>query len=265
MVATLALALLLNGPIEPRLAVHLSIDQSGGLSAVQLQLMVEEVRKVWSDARVNVTSARYGEPLGQNAESATISLRILLMPPPVKDGAERILAWVTRGAAGGLAPLLFVSLSAVTETVLGTEAFDRPVKKLTRALRDRLIAQAIGRVTAHELGHYLLNAGHQDRGLMRPSIPRRSWLETGSIPSRCLARSDKSFVGRSRRWHAFRLLLSSSQSLTAWSGSAFVAARAGIQLAAMATRPSTAAADTNTSGSVALTSNNNERSTRVAA
>jgi hypothetical protein len=32
-----------------------------------------------------------------------------------------------------------------------------------------VIAQAVGRVAAHELGHYLLeNAGHQDRGLMRP-------------------------------------------------------------------------------------------------
>jgi len=52
---------------------------------------------------------------------------------------------------------------------MGTEAFDRPVKTLTRVLQQRLIAQAIGRVTAHELGHYLLqNARHQDRGLMRP-------------------------------------------------------------------------------------------------
>jgi hypothetical protein len=187
MVATLALALILNGPVEPQLTVHLSIDQSGGLSELQLQLMVEEVRKIWSDARVNVTSARYGEPLGQNAESATISLRILLMPPPVKDGAERILAWVTPGVAGGLAPLLFVSLSAVTETVLATEAFDRPVKKLTRALRERLIAQAIGRVTAHELGHYLLNAGHRDRGLMRPRYSAAElvgdWLDPFKVPS----------------------------------------------------------------------------------
>jgi hypothetical protein len=189
MVATLALALLLNGPVEPQLTVRLSIDQDGRLSALQLQLMVEEVRKIWSDARVNVTSARYGEPepLGQNAESATISLRILLMPPPVKDGAERILAWVTPGAAGGLAPLLFVSLSAVTETVLGTEAFDRPVKKLTHALRDRLIAQAVGRVTAHELGHYLLNAGHRDRGLMRPRYSATElvgdWLDPFKVPS----------------------------------------------------------------------------------
>ena len=185
MVATLALALLLNGPVDARLTVHLSIDQGGALSAVQLQLMVDEVRKIWSDARVDVTSGGYGE--SSRLDQATISLRILLMPPPVKDAAERILAWVTPGAPGRSAPLLFVSLAAVTETVLGTEAFDMPVKKLTRALRDRLIAQAIGRVTAHELGHYLLNAGHQDRGLMRPRYSAAElvgdWLDPFKVPN----------------------------------------------------------------------------------
>lgn len=167
MVATLALALLLNGPAEPRLTVHLSIDQTGGLSALQLELAIDEVRKIWNDAHVAVTSGGYGEPSGP--DEATISLRILLIPPPVTDSAERVLAWVTPGGAGRSAPLLFVSLPAVTETVLSTDAFDMPVKRLTHALRDHLIAQAVGRVTAHELGHYLLqNASHQDRGLMRP-------------------------------------------------------------------------------------------------
>jgi hypothetical protein len=167
MVATLALSLLLNGQVEPRLAVHLSIDQTGGLSAPQLDLAIDEVRKIWSDARVAVTSGRYGEPC--MPDQAAISLRILLIPPPVRDRAERILAWVTPGGVGRSAPLLFVSLPAVTETVLSTQAYDMPVKRLTHALRNRLIAQAVGRVAAHELGHYLLqNARHQDRGLMRP-------------------------------------------------------------------------------------------------
>lgn len=166
MVATLALALMLNGPVEPRLTVHLSIDQSGGLSALQLQLAIDEVRKIWSDAHVDVTSGLYGEPCGP--DEATISLRILRMPLPVEEGADRILGWVTPGSSGRSAPLLLVSLSAVTEAVLATEAFDMPVKRLTRGLQERLIAQAIGRIAAHELGHYLLrHAGHRDRGLMR--------------------------------------------------------------------------------------------------
>jgi hypothetical protein len=187
MVVLLALALLLNGPTEPRLTVHLSIDQDGRLSALQLQVAIDEVRKIWSDAGVVITSGRYGEPRrgiaeAANAEApgrstegakaeATISLRILLTPPPVTDGAVRILAWVTPAGTGRTAPLLFVSLPAVTETVWRAEAFDLPVSKLTRALRDRLIAQALGRVAAHELGHYLLHSvGHQNRGLMRPAV-----------------------------------------------------------------------------------------------
>lgn len=184
MVATLALALLLNGQVEPRLAVHLSMDQTGGLSALQLELAIDEVRKIWSDARVAVTSGRYGEPCGP--DQAAISLRILLIPPPIKDSAERILAWVTPGGAGRSAPLLFVSLPAVTETVLSTEALDVPVKRLTRSLRERLIAKAIGRVTAHELGHYLLQARHQDRGLMRPRYSAAElvgdWLDPFKVP-----------------------------------------------------------------------------------
>ena len=186
MFATLALAMLLNGPVESRLAVRLSIDQDGGLSALQLELVVDEVRKIWSDARVSVNSRRYGER--SLPGEATISLRILLTSPPVTDGAERMLAWVTPAGSGRSAPVLFVSLAAVTDTVLGTVAFDLPVRRLTQALQARLIAQAIGRVTAHELGHYLLqNVGHQNRGLMRsrclPSELVGAWLEPFKVLS----------------------------------------------------------------------------------
>jgi hypothetical protein len=186
MLATLALSLLLNGPVEPRLAVRLSIDQDGGLSSTQLRQALDEVRKIWSDAGVAVSAGRFGEPC--LPDEARISLRILLSPPPVRDGAERILAWVTPSGSGRSAPVLLVSLPAVSETVLGTVAFDRPVRKLTRALQDRLIAQAIGRVAAHELGHYLLqNAGHQDRGLMRARYIASElvgdWLEPFKVPN----------------------------------------------------------------------------------
>jgi hypothetical protein len=51
-------------------------------------------------------------------DEAMISLGILLTPPPVKGGAELILAWVTPARSGRSAPLLLVSLAAVTETVL---------------------------------------------------------------------------------------------------------------------------------------------------
>jgi hypothetical protein len=138
------------------------------------------VREIWSDVGVSVASGRYGEL--SPPDEATISLRILLSPAPHSDGAEWVLAWVTAIETGRSAPLLFVSLPAVTEAVMGADASGRPVTKLTHGLGDRLVAQAIGRVTAHELGHYLLqNAEHQDRGLMRANDSSSdlvgSWLE----------------------------------------------------------------------------------------
>jgi hypothetical protein len=70
----------------------------------------------------------------------------------------------------------------VTEAVMGADVLGLPVRKLPHALRDTLIARAIGRVTAHELGHYLLqNGGHRNRGLMRANYSSSelvgSWLE----------------------------------------------------------------------------------------
>ena len=193
----LACALLLNGSADLPLTVYLSIDQDGGLSTLQLSLAVDEVRTIWSDARVDVTSGPYRDLFRRSADAAkaeishpdeaTISLRILRSSPPVKAGAERRLAWVTPGGTGRPAPMLLVSLPAVTEAVMGADALGRPVAKLTLDLRDRLIARAVGRVTAHELGHYLLGSGgHQDRGLMRatysPSELVGAWLEPFKVP-----------------------------------------------------------------------------------
>jgi hypothetical protein len=201
MIATLALALLLNGTVEPHLAVRLSIDQEGGLSALQLQLAVDEVREIWRGAGVHVASGRYDEP--SLPDEAVISLRILLSPARRKNGSEPALAWVVGTKTGRTLPLLFVSLPAVMQAVMGADALGRSVAKLTRDLRDRLVARAIGRVAAHELGHYLLQtAGHRDRGLMRANYSSgelvEPWLEPFQVPitQRTLARQEIAALAR---------------------------------------------------------------------
>jgi hypothetical protein len=173
---------------EPiRLAVRLNIDQDGGLSAAQLRLAIEEVGEIWKDVGVAVASGQYGDSL--RSGEATISLRILRARAPNGDGAERVvLAWVTAIESGRSAPLLFVSLPAVTEAVMRADALGRPVTQLTRALQERLIARAVGRVTAHELGHYLLqNAAHGDRGLMRANYSSSElvgqWSDPFKVPT----------------------------------------------------------------------------------
>ena len=144
------------------------------------------MREIWSGAGVAIGSGRYGEP--SHPDEATISLRILLSTAPRRDGAKLVLAWVPATGPGRAVPVLLISLPAVTAAVLGADALGQPVAKLTRDVQERLIARAMGRVTAHELGHYLLqNAGHQKRGLMRANYTFSElvgeWLEPFRVPA----------------------------------------------------------------------------------
>lgn len=172
-------------PEPVTLTVRFSVDQSGGLSGLQLKLAIDEVREIWKDVGVSV-APELDRELSQPAE-ATISLRIVRSAGPDGHGAPRALAWVAAVEKGRSVPLL-VSLPAIMEAVMGAEALGLPVPRLTRALQDRLIARAIGRVTAHELGHYLLqSAAHQDHGLMRPNYTSSdlvgAWLEPFRVPT----------------------------------------------------------------------------------
>jgi hypothetical protein len=161
MAATLTLALLLS-------SVHVSVDQDGGLSSAQVRLLAGQMQEIWQDAGVAVTSGRHED---SRPGHALISLRILRISPPSNSTPVRpILAWVAFEPTGRLAPQLLVSLPAITSLVSTAEFAGYRVRRLTRQMHDELLARAIGRAAAHELGHYLLQrAGHQARGLMRAS------------------------------------------------------------------------------------------------
>jgi hypothetical protein len=80
-----------------------------------------------------------------------------------------ILAWVSLAETGQPTPAVFVSIAGITSLLLSASVRGRPFGERPLALRETLIGQAVGRVLAHELGHYLLrSARHADVGLMRP-------------------------------------------------------------------------------------------------
>jgi hypothetical protein len=174
MLATLALVLFVS-------SVHVSVDQDGGLSADRVRLVIDQIREIWQNAGVDVTSGRYGE--ASHPGQALVSLRILrILPPSGGTRAGPTLAWVALDKSGHLTPYMFVSLPAISSVVSMSEFAGYPVKGLAPRIRDELIARAIGRAAAHELGHYLLQrAGHQTEGLMRPAYALRDlvgdWLQ----------------------------------------------------------------------------------------
>src|SRR5262245_59600961 len=153
-------------------SIHISVDQASGLSSTELRLAIDQVQQIWQRAGVAVTSGRRGEAAIPG--EAIVSLRIVgVAAPPSRRGAP-VLGWTAVDKQGKPEPVLIVSLPSIAALVSSTEFAGMPVKRLTYEMRSNLIARAIGRVAAHELGHYLLEqVGHRDGGLMRPAHSAR--------------------------------------------------------------------------------------------
>jgi hypothetical protein len=72
-------------------------------------------------------------------------------------------------AAGAPRPVITVHLTALLRLMRGAGVFAADGPRWPAMLYDRNIGRAVGRVMAHEIGHYLLRTSvHADRGLMRP-------------------------------------------------------------------------------------------------
>ena len=70
--------------------------------------------------------------------------------------------------------LIEVLLPAITAQVSGQRLLDRPVRDLPKLAREAAIGRGLGRVVAHEIGHWLFGRGHAPEGLMRASIRREA-------------------------------------------------------------------------------------------
>ena len=132
--------------------MHVRIDQDGGLPPAQLCEALNQMQRIWRAAGVKVTTGMYGEP--PRDSSATVSLRLLGTAARRIEGGT-VLAWVSATESGPPAPILLVSLQGIRELLEPVEFRGRPLKQRPEVLRDRLIAMAVGRAAAHELGHFL--------------------------------------------------------------------------------------------------------------
>jgi hypothetical protein len=161
--------------VEHVLNVHLSIDQRGNLSEEQLTVAMDQVRQIWGRIGVSITAGRYGDPPPLGA--TRISLRMVSDKVQL-GGATPVLAWTSVALEGRPAPVVLVSVPTLTEFLSRAAVHGRPLNERPQALQDHLLGRAIGRVTAHELGHYLLQrGGHAEKGLMRPHYSATDLIE----------------------------------------------------------------------------------------
>lgn len=163
----------------PEPGVYLSIDQRGSLTDQEIELAVDEVRQIWKGAGVVVSSGG----TGSLTQQARVSVRVLTMPLRHRTPGRIIMGWVTHGGGGSLTPMMFISLSGITDVLNGQRYSGMEYRDLPTSLRSRITARTVGRVAAHELGHYLLQTTvHGHNGLMRREFLARELGDPGIGP-----------------------------------------------------------------------------------
>ena len=94
-------------------------------------------------------------------------------PAPVGDGSPLTLGWVVF-VAGAPDPVIHLSIANTRRLLDASPGVVGVTEALKPWQRDVLVARALGRALAHELGHVLLGTTeHERRGLMRAQRRRR--------------------------------------------------------------------------------------------
>jgi hypothetical protein len=180
--AALAVTLVL----KPAAAIQLGVDITA-LSAMpprQLLTMAREATAIWEPYGVALDWVRPGEQvLGLPAGHGVLTIS--------RDGpADRLAS--RPSAARRLGAVLFLKgrdvaentvaldVEATRQTVEEARWADGRVADWPSSLREELLGRALGRVLAHEIGHYLLVwRAHTPDGLMRAAFHGEVLIEPG--------------------------------------------------------------------------------------
>jgi hypothetical protein len=168
---------------RPNTTLELSVDVTAlmPMPTLRLNAMVREVTALWVPHGVSFTWI--ATPPRWEPSGVIPTIRV------IDDGCRPARVWAAGEtglctSAGPAQPvgtaifvegkataedILFVSVNRVVEIVADARFVDRPVREWPSGVRDDLVGRALGRVLAHELGHYLLGLReHSPGGLMQP-------------------------------------------------------------------------------------------------
>ena len=145
-------------PSSLTIAVHMTHGMSNAIAKDALR----EASAIWKVGGVTLDWHATSEPLGGGGPS-TVNVTFDDAPGSVA-GQDVPLGWVTLDAAGVPEGTIFLSRKNALRLVDTIDEYrERPLK-----FKERLIARALGRALAHELGHYLTaSKEHSVSGLMK--------------------------------------------------------------------------------------------------
>ena len=154
-------------------AVVLTWSGAAAQPAVERRTMLQEADAIWRAHGVGVVAVGAGAGRSRR-RPPTVRLDVRLARP-----ARRPTAPLRRERLGAIlfdhdnlpATTLTIDVAAVEAIVARTRWGGQPFDLWPPAWRDTLVGRALGRVLAHEIGHYLLASRvHTAEGLMRASF-----------------------------------------------------------------------------------------------
>ena len=161
------------------IALGIDITALEQLSDVTRRTMIDETATLWRSHGVLltwITAAPSGEPLSNDVMRVVgdgCRVEALCPAGPIAGVSMRTSLGAVVFLEGSAVPenTLMVSVDEVARTVHAVKWQNRRLTDLPTVTRDHLIGRALGRVLAHELGHYLLaSRSHVSDGLMRPQF-----------------------------------------------------------------------------------------------
>jgi hypothetical protein len=159
------------------LNVHL-IDEAG-VDPRALDAARAEAGRIWARAGLRLTWSAPPVPFDvTDGRTVVVMVRRALSRALTLDAAgSHACAWLLFDQDGRPGHLIEVSFEKLTSLVMGGSEVGTPIPSLPGRIRMPLLGRGLGRVVAHEIGHWLMGRGHTLEGLMRASFSVRDLLD----------------------------------------------------------------------------------------
>jgi hypothetical protein len=175
-----------GAPALRDLRIHL-IDAAGVVPRT-LDDAKEEVGRIWTTAGLRATWT--GPPMGfeiTDPETVVVILRrTLSRHSGVRSDGSRVvtdaaLGWVLFDGDSRRG-FVEVSIEAITAVVMEGVLGDKSVLTLPRQTQKHLLGRGLGRVIAHEIGHWRMGRAHTRGGLMKASLSAQDLTDWAAPP-----------------------------------------------------------------------------------
>jgi hypothetical protein len=160
-------------------AIVLTWIGAGAQAPGERQAMLQEADAIWRAHGVSIVAApdRVSPP---SADARLVVTLARAAHPSAAPGRRERLGAILFDHDNVPATTITIDVASVTTTVAAVRFAGRPYDQWPRAWRDALVGRALGRVLAHEVGHYLLaSRQHGADGLMRAAFDGDELLRPG--------------------------------------------------------------------------------------